>query len=117
MSILLKLSALVDWISVRMSQVAAWTVLSAAMISAGNAFIRYGFDISSNGWLEIQWYLFAATVMLGAPAVLKFNEHVRVDILYGKLRGKGPVVVEVDMKAWGPFAAKFAGPILKKEAA
>jgi len=94
-SILLKLSALVDWISVRMSQVAAWTVLSAAMISAGNAFIRYGFDISSNGWLEIQWYLFAATVMLGAPAVLKFNEHVRVDILYGKLRGKGPVVVDL----------------------
>ena len=95
MSILLKLSALVDWISVRMSQVAAWTVLFAALISAGNAFIRYGFDISSNGWLEIQWYLFAATVMLGAPAVLKFNEHVRVDILYGKLRGKGPVVVDL----------------------
>ncbi len=95
MSILLKLSALVDWISVRMSHVAAWTVLFAALISAGNAFIRYGFDISSNGWLEIQWYLFAATVMLGAPAVLKFNEHVRVDILYGKLRGKGPVVVDL----------------------
>lgn len=95
MSILLKLSALVDWISVRMSQVAAWTVLFAALISAGNAFIRYGFDISSNGWLEIQWYLFAATVMLGAPAVLKFNEHVRVDILYSKLRGKGPVVVDL----------------------
>jgi len=94
-SILLKLSALVDGLSVRLSYAAAVTVLLAALISAGNAFIRYGFDISSNGWLEIQWYLFAATVMLGAPAVLKFNEHVRVDILYGKLRGKGPVWVDL----------------------
>lgn len=95
MGILLKLSALIDWISVNMSRVASLTVLLAALISAGNAFIRYGFDVSSNGWLEIQWYLFAATVMLGAPAVLKFNEHVRVDILYGKLRGKAPVVVDL----------------------
>jgi TRAP-type mannitol/chloroaromatic compound transport system permease small subunit len=46
----------VDWISVRMSQLAAWTC-GGGLISAGNAFIRYGFDISSNGWLEIQWYL------------------------------------------------------------
>ena len=65
------------------------------MISAGNAFIRYGFDWSSNGWLEIQWYLFAATVMLGAPLVLKLNEHVRVDIIYGKLNGKLPVYIDL----------------------
>ena len=74
---------------------AAFTVLAAAMISAGNAFIRYGFDVSSNGWLEIQWYLFAATVMLGAPLVLKLNEHVRVDLLYGKLKDKAPVYVDL----------------------
>ena len=95
MAFLLKLALGVDWISERMGRLAAVTVLAAALISAGNAFIRYGLDISSNGWLEIQWYLFAITVMLGAPIVLKLNEHVRVDIIYGKLKGNGPVYVDL----------------------
>ena len=85
----------VDRISAQYGHVAAFCVLAAALISAGNAFVRYGFDISSNGWLEIQWYLFAVTVMLGAPLVLKLNEHVRVDIFYGKLKGNGPVYVDL----------------------
>ena len=95
MSKLLKLALGVDKISEQLGRVAAFTVLAAALISAGNAFIRYGFDISSNGWLEIQWYLFAATVMLGAPLVLKLNEHVRVDIIYGKLKGNIPVYIDL----------------------
>lgn len=95
MDALLKFSTLVDWISDKFGKFASFAVMAAAMISAGNAFVRYGLDISSNGWLEIQWYLFAATVMLGAPIVLKLNEHVRVDIFYGKLKGKGPVLVDL----------------------
>ncbi|WP_295856258.1 TRAP transporter small permease subunit [uncultured Xylophilus sp.] len=95
MSALLKFALLVDWVSTRLGKIAAWAVLAAALISAGNAFVRYGLDISSNGWLEIQWYLFAATVMLGAPVVLQLNEHVRVDIVYGKLKGNGPVYVDL----------------------
>lgn len=95
MSALLKFALAVDWIAARLGHLASWAVLAAALISAGNALIRYGFDVSSNGWLEIQWYLFAATVMLGAPVVLKLNEHVRVDIFYGRLRGKGPIVVDL----------------------
>ena len=95
MSALLKLALGVDWISERLGKLAAWAVLSAALISAGNAFIRYGLDISSNGWLEIQWYLFALTVMMGAPIVLKLNEHVRVDIFYGKLKGNLPVYIDL----------------------
>jgi TRAP-type mannitol/chloroaromatic compound transport system permease small subunit len=92
---LLKLALGVDRISEQYGHIAAFCVLAAALISAGNAFVRYGFDISSNGWLEIQWYLFAVTVMLGAPIVLKLNEHVRVDIFYGKLKGNGPVLVDL----------------------
>jgi TRAP-type mannitol/chloroaromatic compound transport system permease small subunit len=92
---LLKFALGIDRISAQFGHIAALAVLAAALISAGNAFIRYGFDISSNGWLEIQWYLFAATVMLGAPLVLKLNEHVRVDIFYGKLKGNGPVYVDL----------------------
>jgi len=95
MNALLKFTSLVDWISDRLSKLAAYASLAAALISASNAFIRYGLDISSNSWLEIQWYLFAATVMLGAPIVLKHNEHVRVDIIYGKLKGNGPVYVDL----------------------
>ena len=95
MTKLLKFALGVDKASAQFGHLAAFAVLAAALISAGNAFIRYGFDISSNGWLEIQWYLFAATVMLGAPLVLKLNEHVRVDLLYGKLKGKGPVYVDL----------------------
>ena len=95
MKLLLRLAALIDWISDKLGQLAACAVLAAALISAGNAMVRYGLDISSNGWLEIQGYLFAATVMLGAPIVLRLNEHVRVDILYAKLKGKGPVWVDL----------------------
>ena len=73
MTKLLKFALGVDRISEQFGHVAAFGVMAAALISAGNAFIRYGFDLSSNGWLEIQWYLFAATVMLGAPLVLKLK--------------------------------------------
>ena len=95
MSALLKLALAYDWLTTQFGKVAAWTVLFAALISAGNAFVRYGLDVSSNGWLEIQWYMFAVTVMLGAPVVLKLNEHVRVDIIYGKIGGNKPVYVDL----------------------
>src|SRR6476660_2834342 len=94
-SALLKLSLAVDWLSERLGWVASVAVLATALISAGNAFVRYILDISSNGWLEIQWYLFAGIVMLGAPVVLRLNEHVRVDLIYGKLKGNKPVYVDL----------------------
>ena len=92
---LLKFAAGMDWLSERFARIAAYTVFLSAMICAGNAFIRYGVDWSSNGLLEIQWYLFAWMVMVGSPYVLKVNEHVRVDLLYGKLKGNGPVYVDI----------------------
>jgi TRAP-type mannitol/chloroaromatic compound transport system permease small subunit len=107
MSVLLKFALAVDWINERFSKLAAWAVFISAMICAGNAFIRYGLDSNSDGWfvnfytlrangfLELQWYLFAVTVMLGAPYVLKMNEHVRVDLIYSKLKGNGPVYVDL----------------------
>ena len=95
MSVFLKFALGVDWVSERFSKLGSWAVLLAAMICAGNAFIRYGVDWSSNGLLEIQRYLFAYTVMVGAPYVLKVNEHVRVDLIYGKLKGNWPVYVDL----------------------
>ena len=95
MAALLKLSLAVDWVSERIGWAASVAVLLTALISAGNALVRYSLDISSNAWLEIQWYLFAGIVMLGAPLVLRLNEHVRVDLIYGKLKGRAPVYVDL----------------------
>lgn len=85
----------VDWLTDRFGTVAQWAVLLSCFISAANALVRYGFDISSNGFLEVQWYLFAACVMFGAAQVLRLNEHVRVDVLYGRYNGKTQVLIDL----------------------
>jgi TRAP-type mannitol/chloroaromatic compound transport system permease small subunit len=86
---LLKLSQLIDAMNDYLGRAASWMVLGACLISAANAMSRYAFDLSSNAWLEIQWYLFAAIVMLGASYTLRMNEHVRVDIVYTHLSERG----------------------------
>jgi len=89
MGFLIKISKLIDAINDRLGHAASWMVLAACLISAANAMTRYAFDLSSNAWLEIQWYLFAAIVMLGASYTLRMNEHVRVDIVYTHLSERG----------------------------
>jgi len=84
MKLLLAFCRFVDSLNHKLGLVANWLVLIACVISAGNALIRYGFNTSSNAWLEIQWYLFAGMVMLGASYTLKVNEHVRVDVFYSR---------------------------------
>jgi TRAP-type mannitol/chloroaromatic compound transport system permease small subunit len=86
---LLAFSRGIDALNHRLSFLADWSVLLACIVSAGNAMIRYAFDISSNAWLEIQWYLFASIVLLGASYTLRKNEHVRVDIFYMLLSERG----------------------------
>lgn len=95
MKTLLALARLIDAGTDRLASVAKWAVLIACAVSAGNAVIRYSLDISSNAFLEIQWYLFAVCVMLGAPQVLRVNEHVRVDIFYGIYPTRVKVVVDL----------------------
>jgi TRAP-type mannitol/chloroaromatic compound transport system permease small subunit len=84
MNALLTLSRLIDALNEKVGLVANWLVLLACFISAGNALMRYGFSLSSNAWLEIQWYLFAGMVMLGASYTLQVNGHVRVDVFYSR---------------------------------
>ncbi len=95
MGALLGFSRTVDCVSTRFGRAAEYAVLIACVVSAGNAFIRYGFSMSSNAWLELQWYLFAATVMLGASYTLLRNEHVRVDILYGWIGHRGRLWIDI----------------------
>ncbi len=84
MNALLRFSGLGDALNEKIGRIASWLVLIACVISAGNAVMRYGFNMSSNAWLEIQWYLFGGMVMLGAAYTLRVNEHVRVDVLYSR---------------------------------
>lgn len=95
MKVLLKLAALIDRLNDLFGEIAKWAVLAACFISAGNAAIRYALNFSSNAYLEIQWYLFAAAVMLGASQVLRLNEHVRVDVLYGRYPTRAKVWVDL----------------------
>ena len=82
---LLALSKGIDNISRIVGLVGEYLVLLCALISAFNAMSRYLFNASSNGWLEIQWYLFAYVVLLGASYTLRNNGHVRVDLIYGNV--------------------------------
>jgi TRAP-type mannitol/chloroaromatic compound transport system permease small subunit len=78
----LTFSSFIDRLNDRFGVLASWLVLIAVLISAGNAIIRYSLSLSSNAWLEIQWYLFTGMVMFGAATTLRLNEHVRVDVFY-----------------------------------
>ena len=95
MSVLLGLSRAIDWVNAQFGVIANWLVLFACLISAGNAASRYLFSISSNGWLEIQWYMFAGMVLLGAPYTLKMNEHVRVDLIYGLMSERTRIWIDI----------------------
>ena len=79
---LLDLSALIDRVNEVIGKAMGAAILAAVLISAGNAIIRKAFNMSSNAWLELQWYLFGAAFMLAAAYTLKQNEHIRVDIFY-----------------------------------
>jgi TRAP-type mannitol/chloroaromatic compound transport system permease small subunit len=122
MNALLSLARRIDRLNDRFGTLAAWAVLLSCFISAANAIVRYGLDYSSNAFLEIQWYLFAACVMLGASQVLRLNEHVRVDIVYSRLGGRGkvfvdlfglvvfllPVMAYMAWLSWGLFVVKLS---------
>jgi len=92
---LLIFAGLIDRMNRFFAIIAAVLVLLSCLISAGNAVSRYAFSISSNAWLEIQWQMFAGIFLLGAPYVLRLNEHVRVDILYGSYSARKKLWVDV----------------------
>ena len=95
MKTLLKLAAAIDFVNDRFGEVANWLVLFACLISAGNAASRYAFSLSSNAWLEVQWYMFAGMVLLGGPYTLARNEHVRVDLIYGSVSERTRIWIDI----------------------
>jgi TRAP-type mannitol/chloroaromatic compound transport system permease small subunit len=95
MNRLLALSRVIDFVNEKLGWVADWLVLLSCLISAANAFSRYAFSISSNAWLEIQWYMFGTLVLLGASYTLKKNEHVRVDIVYSNISTRRQIWIDI----------------------
>jgi TRAP-type mannitol/chloroaromatic compound transport system permease small subunit len=92
---LLKLSQGIDALTAFVGRAAFWLVLVMTLISAVNASVRFVFNYSSNGFLEIQWYLFAAVFLLCSAYTLQKNEHVRIDVLAGKLSPRGQAVIDI----------------------
>jgi TRAP-type mannitol/chloroaromatic compound transport system permease small subunit len=93
--ILLQASRLIDRLNERCGVIANWLVLLSCLVSAGNAGRRYLFSASSNAWIEIQWYMLAGIVLLGAPYALKMNEHVRVDLIYGMVSERTRIWIDI----------------------
>lgn len=94
MTALLRLSKMIDAITERLGKLVMWLILAATMISAGNAIVRKAFNIGSNAFLEIQWYLFAATFMLGVGYVMLKNAHVRIDFISTRLSKRTNAIID-----------------------
>ena len=94
MSPLLALSGLIDRFNDRIGRLIRWLVLAAVLISAVNAILRKLFNIGSNAFLEIQWYLFAAVFLLGAGYAFLRNVHVRIDFISSKLSKRTNAIID-----------------------
>ena len=95
MAPLLSLSRLIDRCSEWIGRWVAWLVLAAVLISAGNAIVRKAFNASSNAFLEIQWYLFAAVFLLAAGYTLLRQEHVRIDVILGRFTKRTQIWIDI----------------------
>jgi len=90
-----KLSEGIDRVNQLLGKLASMMILLSCIVSASNAVLRYGLDMSNNWPLELQWYFFAAAVMLGASYTLKRNEHVRVDLIYSYVSDRTRIWIDL----------------------
>jgi len=93
--LLLSVSRLIDALNERVGRLAYWAVLAAVLVSSVNATIRYAFNMSSNAWLELQWYLFAAVFLLCSGYTLLHNEHIRIDVVSSRFTRRTQIWIDV----------------------
>ncbi|MEO8384630.1 MAG: TRAP transporter small permease subunit [Betaproteobacteria bacterium] len=91
----LKVSNLIDSLNNLVGRWASWLTLVAVLVSSGNATVRYVFDNSSNAWLELQWYLFSAVVLLCGGYALLHHQHVRIDVVYSHFTRRTQLMIDV----------------------
>ena len=127
---LLTLARAIDALNHCVGRTVSWLVLVAVLVSAGNALARYGFDLSSNAWLEIQWYLFSAIFLLGAGWTLLRNAHVRIDVLSSRMSDRTrawmdilggllfllPMAILILYFSWPMFVQSYLGHEISSDA-
>src|SRR5438874_8670650 len=91
----LRVSRAIDALNEHVGRLTYWLILAAVLISAGNAVVRYSLNMSSNAWLEIQWYLFSLVFLFCAGYTLLHNQHVRIDIVSGLLSPRGRAWIDI----------------------
>lgn len=95
MNALLALARMIDALTERIGKIVTWLVLVAVVVSAANAIVRKAFDMSSNAFLEVQWYLFSAVFLLCSAWTLLRNEHIRIDVVAGRLAKRTQTWIDV----------------------
>src|SRR5690554_3412466 len=95
MNSLLAISRLIDALNERVGRTVLWLTLVVVIVSAANAVSRKAFNMSSNAWLELQWYLFGAIFLLTAGYTYLRNEHVRVDVLAARFPPRVQAIIEI----------------------
>ena len=92
---LISISRVIDAVNERVGRAIYWLVLAAVLVSSANATVRYLFSLSSNAWLELQWYLFSAVFLLCAGYTLLHNEHIRIDVISSHLSRRVQVWIDI----------------------
>ncbi|MDO9399866.1 MAG: TRAP transporter small permease subunit [Polaromonas sp.] len=95
MRALLKFSNAVDWLNAQIGKYVIWLILVSTVISGVNAVIRKAFNMSSNAFLEVQWYLFAASFLIAAGYTLLQGEHVKIDVISSRLSKRGQIWIDI----------------------
>lgn len=95
MNALLKFSRAVDWLNSQIGKYVIWLILASTVISAVNAIVRKAFNVGSNAFLEIQWYLFAASFLIAAAYTLLNGEHVKIDVVYSRFSKRTQTKIDI----------------------
>ncbi len=110
MHALLKISKAVDWLNSQIGKHLIWLILASTVISAVNAAVRKAFNVSSNAYLEVQWYLFAASFLLASAYTLLNGEHVKIDVIYSRWSKR--VQIWIDLLGFTFFLLPFCAAVL-----
>ena len=110
MHALLKISKAVDWLNSQIGKHLIWLILASTVISAVNAAVRKAFNVSSNAYLEVQWYLFAASFLLASAFTLLNGEHVKIDVIYSRWSKR--VQTWIDVLGFTFFLLPFCAAVL-----
>jgi TRAP-type mannitol/chloroaromatic compound transport system permease small subunit len=95
MNVLLAISRAIDALNERVGRTVLWLILAMVLVSSANAAFRYLLNISSNAWLELQWYMFAAVFLLCSGYTLRYDEHIRIDVINSHLSRRTQIWIDI----------------------